>query len=161
MGKNLKIGYIILIFILSVFTGGNFFIKMNILIGLEELIYINGTLEYYETRPSPIEDSLKIKKMLHIKLNNSDKIYKNGLFLLAALDKNKFVSLADNDPKISLGIIRNDETNFYYDIIINQVSLVNKSKIINRLKMDQFGSILGCIIFLLYGIYELKRFRQP
>jgi hypothetical protein len=152
-----KIGYIILIFVLSVFSGGNFFVKKEILDGLGNLRYVTGKLEYYETIPSPIDDSHVIRWKLHIKLNNSNKIYKNGFSLLSALDKNKFISQADVGSEISLGVIRNDDKDFYYDIVINRVCLVNKNKLINRLKTVKYGSILGGVIFLIYGIYELRR----
>lgn len=152
-----KIAYIIFIFLLSVFSGGNFFVKKKMLDGLGNLRYATGKLEYYETKSSPINDSHVIRWKLHIKLNNSDKIYKNGFSLLSTLDKKKFVSKAEVGSEISLGVIRNDHQDFYYDILINGVSLVNKSKLINRVKMAKYGSLLGGVIFLIYGIYEFRK----
>ena len=154
MSKKFIVGYVVFIFFLALFTGYNFIVKKETLNGLNNLKYVKGTIEYYESRPSPIDKPQEIRKKLHIKLNESNQIYKDGPFLLAGLDKDKFIALIDADSKIELGVNKND---FYYDIAINNTSLVNLDKIKGRLKMEKYGSILGVVAFLLYGIYELKK----
>ncbi|PWH85980.1 hypothetical protein, partial [Brumimicrobium oceani] len=88
MSNKFKIGYIIFIFTLSALVGSQFFVKDKILNGLDNLNYVKGQIEYYQSKPSPIDETDEIRKVLHIKLKNSSRVYRDGFALLSALDKN-------------------------------------------------------------------------
>jgi len=159
MTKKFKTGYIIFIFLLSALVGSQFFTKNRTLNGLDNLNYVKGQIEFYKSKLSPMDDADEIRKILHIKLKNSSRIYRDGFALLLALDKNKFVSLAEINAKISLGIFPNDQENTFYDIVHNKKSLVDREKIISRLNLEKYGAILLCVVFLVYGFYELRKMR--
>jgi len=159
MSSKFKIGYIIFIFTLSALVGSQFFVKNKMLNGLDNLNYVKGQIEYYQSKPSPMDDSDEIRKVLHIKLKNSSRVYRDGFALLSALDKNKFVSLMDTNPEISLGVFPGADENTYYDIVFNEKSLVDREKIISQLNFQKLGAVLFCVVFMIYGFYELRKVR--
>lgn len=148
-------GFVLLLLTFSFLSFDSYFRKTEVLESLDNLKYHTGTFEYYQSRPSPIDEPNEIRKMLLIKLQEFDYTFKDGLFFLAGLDKEKFKKQITKGATMTLGYIDSDSSNRkrLYDIQINGQGLVDFKVIKSRLQLEQLAGILLGLGFGIYAFY--------